>query len=115
MQVLVFEVCKEVDDLCFHLEVLDRKGTQILQMLSALHRSCHPSKATQNALGEKQTILVLAPERSSVEDAAPDSAPTLKATSLDAVPRYKPTTGSAQVSICMACWLFCLHFSTCHF
>jgi hypothetical protein len=43
LQGLVFEVHKEVDDLHFRLEVLDIKGTQILQMLSSLHGSCHPS------------------------------------------------------------------------
>jgi hypothetical protein len=89
---LVFEVRKEVDDLRFRLEVLDRKGTQILQMLSSLHGSCHPSEATPNAPGDSETILVPALHRSPVDDAAPDLAPTLQAPTLDTTPCYTSTT-----------------------
>jgi hypothetical protein len=36
LQDLVFEVRKKVDKLWFHLEIIDKKGTQILQILSSL-------------------------------------------------------------------------------
>jgi hypothetical protein len=77
---------------CFRLEVLDGKGTQILQMLSSLHGLCHPSKETPIAPGDEQPILVPSLHRSLVEDATPDLAPTLKETPLDMAPCYKPTT-----------------------
>jgi hypothetical protein len=90
-QGLVFELQKDLDDLRFRLEVLDGKGTQFLQILSSLHGSCHPSDVEPNAPRNEQSIRVPATHGYPEEEAALDTAPSLKATFRDAWPLYKPT------------------------
>jgi hypothetical protein len=70
LQGLVFELRRDMDDLRFRMEILDRKATQFLQLLSALQGVCHPSAGEAHATEVEPPILAPAPH-GTTEDAAP--------------------------------------------
>jgi hypothetical protein len=85
MQDLVFKVLKEVDNLQFHMEILD-KGMQIMQLLSSLHGCRHSmSEQAPSASTASMAILVLALQISIVDNVTTFSASTLQALTLDNV------------------------------
>jgi hypothetical protein len=84
MQGLVFELQKDLDNVRFRLEIFHGKGTQFLQLLLALHESCYPSYVEPHASGNERSILVSAAQRNPKEEATPDMASMVKATSWDA-------------------------------
>jgi hypothetical protein len=56
LQCLVFELRKDLDELHFHLEVLEWKGIKFLKILLALHGTCNPSDVEPNAPRNKKPI-----------------------------------------------------------
>jgi len=48
-QDLVFVICKDVDDICFRMELLDKRGKKILQMLSTMQGPRHSLDHTSSA------------------------------------------------------------------
>jgi hypothetical protein len=71
LQFLVFELRKDLDELHFHLEVLEWKGIKFLKILLALHGTCNPSDVEPNAPRNKKPIQVLAMHRHPQEEATP--------------------------------------------
>jgi hypothetical protein len=68
LQDLVFEVCGEVDNLRFHLEILDKKGMQIMQMLSSL-QGTQPSRVqTPSFPVTSMVVLVMALQTPTVDN-----------------------------------------------
>jgi len=64
----VFEVCGEVDDLQFHLKILDKKGMQLMQMLSSL-QGTQPSRVQTLSLPTtSMVVLVMALQTPAVDN-----------------------------------------------
>jgi hypothetical protein len=61
LQGLVFELRRDLDDLRFHMEILDGKATQFLQLLSAMQDVFHPSAGEAHATEVEPPVLAPAP------------------------------------------------------
>jgi hypothetical protein len=114
LQGLVFEIRQDLDDLWFHMDIMEGKETQFLQLLSPMQDAYHPSAGEAHTIEDEPPVSAPAPPLGTSEDIAPikeedvtpvkeeDATPVeeepsplgdpmLDDTSMDAWPHYNPT------------------------
>jgi hypothetical protein len=85
----MFKVRKDVDDLQFCLEILDKKWTQILQMLSSLQGPRHSPNQASRAPANSELVLGLVLQTPAGDNSAEVLASALQAPAIDNDARNK--------------------------